>query len=320
MASLDGKWVGGTLLVALASLMALTSCGGLTAAEVHNNAGVALHEDGHYERAIADYDEALRSDPELALAYYNRGLAYARLQEFERAVESYDESIRLAPQFAEAFRGRAFAYDALGQRARAAEDNRAATRLSRLAGVVRDDSNRADEYLRTTLDFLSSYGPRVLAAVGTGLIGAAVLVGSIRLRRWLDRPMLRPNARLDYLHDLKGPDSVLKLFLEARNPHSSPLIIQSLGVELGSGANPLLVVIPQGGYVFPHEVKKGESITEWTDIRNVVDKIENEGGSPSDLKWVWFRTSTGERHRARLNRSVLRGLSNFRAPATDHTG
>ncbi len=203
MASLDGKWVGGTLLVALASLMALQSCGGLTAAEVHTNAGVALHEDGRYERAIAEYAEAIRSDPEFALAYYDRGVAYARLQRFERAIEDYDATIRLEPRRAEAFHGRALAYDALGQQARAAEDYQEATRLSRLPGVVNGDSSIADD-LRTALDFLSSYGPRVLAAIGTGLIGAAVLAGSVRLRRWMDRPLLRTKARLDYLHHRVG--------------------------------------------------------------------------------------------------------------------
>ena len=311
MASSGANWFGVATRIAFPGLLMLASCGGLTPAATHSNAGVALHEDGRYERAISEYDEAIRSDPEFALAYYNRGVAYTSLQEFERAIADYDESIRLDPQRAEAFRGRAFAYDALGQQARADEDFEEATRLSRLPGVVDVDSNIAAGYLRAALDFLSSYGPRVLAAVGTGLVGAAVLVGSVRLRRWMDRPTLRPNARLDYLHDLQGPDAVLKLFLEAKNPHSSPVTVQSLGIELDSGVDPPLVVTLQAGYVFPHQVKKGESITEWTDVGELVGKVANQGGSPSDLKWVWFRTSTGERHRARLSKSVLRGLSNF---------
>lgn len=296
--------------MAFPGLLALTGCVGLTAAEAQTNAGVALHEEGHYEQAIAEYDKAVRSDPEFALAYYNRGVAYARLQEFQRAVADYDESIRLDPRRADTFRGRAFAYDALGDQARADADDQEATRLSRLPGVVSDDSSIADD-VRIALDFLSSYGPSVLAALGTGLVGAAVLVGSVRLRRWMDRPMLRPNARLEYLHDLQGPDRVLKLFLEARNPHSSPVIVQSLGLELGSGLNPLLVVTPQAGYVFPHEVKKGESITEWSDVPTVLQILDERGKTPADLKWLWFSTSSGERHRARIDKKVLEGLIGY---------
>ena len=308
------------LVTSFPGLLALTSCAGLTDAETHSNAGVALHEAGRYERAIAEYDEAIRSDPALALAYHNRRVAYATLGEFERAIEDYDESIRLDPQRAEAFRGRAFAHHALGHQERADGDDQEATRLSRLPGVVSDDSSIAND-LRTALDFLSSYGPRVLAAIGTGLIGATVLVGSIRLRRWMDRPLLRPNAMLDYLHDLQGPpDGVLKLFFEARNPHSSPVTVQSLGLELGSGPDALLAVPPEAGHVFPHEVKKGESITEWTDVPRLLGLLSERGQTPSDLKWVWFRTSSGERHRARIGKKVVEGLSNFTASAPAHAG
>ena len=170
------------------------------------------------------------------------------------------------------------------------------------------------------MDFLSSYGPRVLAAIGTGLIGAAVLVGSIRLRRWMDRPMLRPSARLGYLHDLQGPDGVPKLFFEARNPHSSPVTVQSLGLELGSGLDRLLAVPLEAGYLFPHQVQKGESIIEWTAVPGLLGLLSERGNGPSDLKWVWFMTSSGERHRARIGKQVLEGLSDFPVPTPNHMG
>ena len=320
MASSGAKCVGAAVRLGFPWLLALAGCAGLSPAEVHTNAGVALHEEGRYERAIAEYDEAIRSDAEFALAYYNRGVAYARLSEFERAVGDYDESIRLDPRRAEAFRGRALAYSALGQQARAAEDYREATRLSRRPDVVNDGSNTPDDYLGLAMDLLSSYAPRVVAALGTGLIGLAMLVGSVRLRRWMERPMLRPNARLDYLHDLQGPGGVLTLFLEARNPHSIAVTVQSLGLELGSGPNPLLVVTPQAGYVFPHAVKKGESIIEWTDVPRLLQMLNDRGSAPSDLKWVWFGTSSGERHRARIDRKVIEGLSNLAAAATTRAG
>ena len=61
-------------------------------------------------RAIEDYTEAIRLDPELAVAYSNRGLAYDELGQMERAVADFDEAIRLDPQLALAYHNRGNAY------------------------------------------------------------------------------------------------------------------------------------------------------------------------------------------------------------------
>ena len=47
--------------------------------------GNMYFELGQYERAIQDYDEAIRLDPEYANAYYNRGIAYGNLGQQELA-------------------------------------------------------------------------------------------------------------------------------------------------------------------------------------------------------------------------------------------
>jgi tetratricopeptide (TPR) repeat protein len=49
-----------------------------------------------YEQAIADYDEAIRLEPEAA-TYHSRGLAKLHLQQYEQAIADYDEAIRLEP-------------------------------------------------------------------------------------------------------------------------------------------------------------------------------------------------------------------------------
>ena len=73
------------------------ACGGLSEAEKHFNAGVELQEEGRLQAAIAEYDEAIRLDPELALAYINLGAAYDGLGQHERAIQDYDEAILLYP-------------------------------------------------------------------------------------------------------------------------------------------------------------------------------------------------------------------------------
>ena len=67
-------------LLGLALLvMATVACSSLTPAETAYNRGWDYAEQGDYENAIEEYDEAIRLDPQLALAYHVRGLAYQRL-------------------------------------------------------------------------------------------------------------------------------------------------------------------------------------------------------------------------------------------------
>ena len=103
-----------SIVLVAALALVLASCGGLSEAEEHYNTGVGLQEQGLFEEAIADYDEAIRLTPEDADAYNNRGNAHDELGQYERAIEDYDEAIRLIPQDARGYVGRALAYTLLG--------------------------------------------------------------------------------------------------------------------------------------------------------------------------------------------------------------
>ena len=75
-------------------------------AATYNNRGNAYGKLGQHRRSIEDYDEAIRLDPQLAAAYYNRGTAYSQLDQAEGAIQSFDQAIRLNPEDAEAYRNR----------------------------------------------------------------------------------------------------------------------------------------------------------------------------------------------------------------------
>src|SRR5262249_21929950 len=59
-----------------------------------------------YDRAIADYSEAIRLNPQYALAFDNRGNAYWNKADYDRALSDYNEAIRLDPKYASAYYNR----------------------------------------------------------------------------------------------------------------------------------------------------------------------------------------------------------------------
>ena len=56
---------------------------------------------GDYKTAIAEYDEAIRLNPKLAKAYFNRGTAFYLIADRERAIADLSEAIRLDPSYAQ---------------------------------------------------------------------------------------------------------------------------------------------------------------------------------------------------------------------------
>ncbi len=69
----------------------------------------ALAVKGDYAKAIEAYSEAIRANPQDALAYRERGLAHRRLHEYDQAIGDYSEAIRLEPKDAVAYNNRAAA-------------------------------------------------------------------------------------------------------------------------------------------------------------------------------------------------------------------
>ena len=62
--------------------------------------------DGHCERAIRDYTEALRLDPTFAFAYSSRGRLYKESGETDKALTDFSQAIRFDPNAHQAFYAR----------------------------------------------------------------------------------------------------------------------------------------------------------------------------------------------------------------------
>jgi len=98
-------------------------------AYAYSSRGLAYDHKGDLGHADPDYNEAIRLDPKYAQAYFNRGNAYYQKGEDDRAIADYSEAIRLDPKYAYAYNNRGTAYDRKGDDDRAIADYNEAIRL-----------------------------------------------------------------------------------------------------------------------------------------------------------------------------------------------
>jgi len=76
--------------------------------------GNAYSEIENYDKAIADYTQAIRLNPNYADAYFNRGGIYlGGTGDYDKAIADYTQAIRLKPNDADAYFNRATAYGLL---------------------------------------------------------------------------------------------------------------------------------------------------------------------------------------------------------------
>src|SRR5215471_914599 len=78
-------------------------------AEAFNNRGVAYEKKGEYDRAILDYDQAIKLKPSAEGYYFNRGNAQLGKGHYDRAIDDYNQAIKLKADFAPAFDNRCWA-------------------------------------------------------------------------------------------------------------------------------------------------------------------------------------------------------------------
>jgi tetratricopeptide (TPR) repeat protein len=118
----------------------LITAGGLTAealADAFNKRGGAHYYKSEYDRALADYEQAIKLNPQSPSAFNNRCWTSAVVGRLQQAVEDCTESLRLEPNVANTHENRGFAYLKLSDFDRALADYEIALRL---------DPNRADNH------------------------------------------------------------------------------------------------------------------------------------------------------------------------------
>ena len=72
-------------------------------AKVHYDSGLADLDKKEYDKAMSDFDEAIRLDPNYALPYVGRGDIHSNYLDRTKAIADYTEAIRLDPNYAPAY-------------------------------------------------------------------------------------------------------------------------------------------------------------------------------------------------------------------------
>ena len=100
-----------------------------TTPTAHYNLGIALHDQGKLDEAIAEYREAIRLKPDYAEAHYNLGIALSDQGKLDEAIAEYREAIRLKPDSADAHNNLGIALQDQGKLDEAIAEYREAIRL-----------------------------------------------------------------------------------------------------------------------------------------------------------------------------------------------
>ena len=114
--------------------------------DLYYNRAINWQDAGQIDRAIADYSEAVKHNPENAEALFNRGRAYTEKSQHDRAIEDYTASIKIDPKSPDAYNNRGRAYQEKGDADQALANFNEAIKID--PKHARAYENRADVHFR----------------------------------------------------------------------------------------------------------------------------------------------------------------------------
>ncbi|MFA5008693.1 MAG: tetratricopeptide repeat protein [Candidatus Omnitrophota bacterium] len=91
------------------------SLGEVKEAQEYFQKGINYFREKKYNDAIAEFEKALKVDPNLAEGYYGLGYAYCSKNQCEASLPYFKKAIELSPNYVDAYNGMAYAYNILGK-------------------------------------------------------------------------------------------------------------------------------------------------------------------------------------------------------------
>lgn len=162
------------------------------------------------------------------------------------------------------------------------------------------------------------------AAFGGGAAAGFIVLAVELFKRFLDRPLVKVSLRLGNLIQVPPADPFSgvpqfayshfredvpdHIFFDARNPHTKPVVLSNFGLRYKRKEWRRLQVNPAQGYQFPYKLDGGSWIAQWTSLEQLFTTLRKAGRVPSDLKWVWFESASGELFRSKIEKRIIQDL------------
>jgi tetratricopeptide (TPR) repeat protein len=102
----------------------------IVAVKTYLDQGMKYYNLNDYKKAIAEFTQVIRLDPNNAIAYYWRGFSYRHMKDYKKAIADYTEAIRINPNDSNAYNNRGVAYNEKKDYKKAIADYTEAIRLN----------------------------------------------------------------------------------------------------------------------------------------------------------------------------------------------
>lgn len=105
-------------------------------AKAYFERGNTYADKGQYDQAILYYGKTLEITPRSASTYINRGQAYSAKGQYDRAISDYNKALEINPRYAKAYNNRGIAYRAKSEYDRAISDYNKAVEINPRYGAA----------------------------------------------------------------------------------------------------------------------------------------------------------------------------------------